>query len=30
VVDEGVMFEGHCRMTRADDARDHSVVHLKR
>jgi cytoskeletal protein CcmA (bactofilin family) len=30
VVDEGVMFEGHCRMTRADDGRDHSVVHLKR
>lgn len=31
VVDEGVMFDGHCRMTRAaDDARDHSVVALKR
>jgi cytoskeletal protein CcmA (bactofilin family) len=32
VVDEGVMFEGHCRMTRAgaDDARDHAVVPLKR
>ena len=32
VVDEGVMFDGHCRMTRAaaDDAREHSVVALKR
>ena len=32
VVDEGVMFDGNCRMTRAhaDDARDHSVVALKR
>ena len=32
VVDEGVMFEGHCRMTRtgADDAREHAVVVLKR
>ena len=31
VVDEGVMFDGHCRMTRAaDSARDHSVVALKR
>jgi cytoskeletal protein CcmA (bactofilin family) len=32
VVDEGVMFDGHCRMTRAgaDDARDHAVVALKR
>ena len=32
VVDEGVMFEGHCRMTRAgaDDAREHAVVALKR
>jgi cytoskeletal protein CcmA (bactofilin family) len=33
VVDEGVMFDGHCRMTRdgADEhARDHSVVALKR
>ena len=30
VVDEGVMFDGHCRMTRAEDARDHSVVALKR
>lgn len=26
VVDEGVMFDGHCRMTRAE----HSVVALKR
>jgi cytoskeletal protein CcmA (bactofilin family) len=32
VVDEGVMFDGHCRMTRAagDAARDHAVVALKR
>ena len=32
VVDEGVMFDGHCRMTRAgaDATRDHSVVALKR
>lgn len=32
VVDEGVMFDGHCRMTRAaaDDAREHAVVPLKR
>ena len=32
VVDEGVMFDGHCRMTRADaeGARDHAVVALKR
>ena len=32
VVDEGVMFDGHCRMTRAaaDDGREHSVVALKR
>jgi cytoskeletal protein CcmA (bactofilin family) len=32
VVDEGVMFDGHCRMTRAaaDDAREHAVVALKR
>lgn len=33
VVDEGVMFDGHCRMTRAgadEHARDHSVVALKR
>ena len=32
VVDEGVMFEGHCRMTcaGADNARDHAVVALKR
>lgn len=30
VVDEGVMFDGNCRMTRAEDARDHSVVALKR
>ena len=30
VVDEGVMFEGHCRMTRADHASEHSVVALKR
>jgi cytoskeletal protein CcmA (bactofilin family) len=33
VVDEGVMFDGHCRMTRdgADEhARDHSVVALTR
>jgi cytoskeletal protein CcmA (bactofilin family) len=32
VVDEGVMFDGHCRMTRAgaEDSREHSVVALKR
>jgi cytoskeletal protein CcmA (bactofilin family) len=32
VVDEGVMFDGNCRMTRgpADEAREHSVVALKR
>ena len=32
VVDEGVMFDGHCRMTRtaADGAREHAVVPLKR
>ena len=32
VVDEGVMFDGHCRMTRAtaDGAREHAVVALKR
>jgi cytoskeletal protein CcmA (bactofilin family) len=32
VVDEGVMFEGHCRMTRAgaEDSREHAVVALKR
>ncbi|HXU90267.1 MAG TPA: polymer-forming cytoskeletal protein [Methylomirabilota bacterium] len=32
VVDEGVMFDGHCRMTRAgaEDAREHAVVPLKR
>lgn len=32
VVDEGVMFEGHCRMTRAGagEHRDHAVVPLKR
>lgn len=32
VVDEGVMFDGHCRMTRAADeaSRDHAVVALKR
>jgi cytoskeletal protein CcmA (bactofilin family) len=33
VVDEGVKFDGHCRMTRADahdDAREHAVVALKR
>ncbi len=32
VVDEGVMFDGHCRMTRAgaDEGHDHSVVALKR
>ena len=32
VVDEGVMFDGHCRMTRAgvEGAREHAVVALKR
>ena len=32
VVDEGVMFDGHCRMTRtaAEDVREHAVVPLKR
>jgi cytoskeletal protein CcmA (bactofilin family) len=32
VVDEGVMFDGHCRMTRAaaEEHRDHAVVALKR
>ena len=32
VVDEGVKVDGNCRMTgaHADDARDHSVVALKR
>lgn len=32
VVDEGVMFDGHCRMTRsaADGGREHAVVPLKR
>jgi cytoskeletal protein CcmA (bactofilin family) len=32
VVDEGVMFDGHCRMTRADadGGREHAVVALKR
>jgi|SRR5689334_1977250 cytoskeletal protein CcmA (bactofilin family) len=32
VVDEGVMFDGNCRMTRAasDEHRDHAVVALKR
>jgi cytoskeletal protein CcmA (bactofilin family) len=32
VVDEGVMFDGHCRMTQAsaDGAREHAVVALKR
>lgn len=33
VVDEGVMFDGQCRMTRtgaAAEAREHSVVSLKR
>jgi cytoskeletal protein CcmA (bactofilin family) len=33
VVDEGVMFDGHCRMTRAgaeEHSRDHAVVALKR
>jgi cytoskeletal protein CcmA (bactofilin family) len=33
VVDEGVMFDGHCRMVRAgadEHSRDHSVVALER
>lgn len=33
VVDEGVKFDGHCRMTRTatdEHARDHAVVALKR
>ena len=32
VVDEGVMFDGNCRMTRADadGGREHAVVALKR
>jgi cytoskeletal protein CcmA (bactofilin family) len=32
VVDEGVMFDGHCRMTSAgaEGAREHAVVALKR
>ncbi len=30
VVEEGVLFEGHCRMNKPSETPDRTVVHLKR